>query len=152
MPKKYLSIVIIVAALIIGFNIWYLTRSPKAPQKETITQTKEETGAQTKEGNKQFEANAVSYTDNGFVPSSLKIKPKETVTFKNDSSLPLWVASGSHPSHTQYPITGGCIASAFDSCKNIKQGEAWSFKFDIVGDWKYHNHLNSADEGTVIVE
>lgn len=152
MFKKYISIIIIIAVLIIGFNVWYLTRLPKAPQEKIGSQTKEETGAQTKKEIQQFETNIIFYNNTGFSPSSLKIKAGETVTFKNGSPLPLWVASGSHPSHTQYPVGGGCIASAFDSCKNIGQGETWSFKFDIIGDWEYHNHMNSADKGAIIVE
>lgn len=142
MPKKYISIAIIAVLIIAG--AWYLIRLPKTQKEENSVQTKEE--------NKQLEANTIYYMGTGFIPNPLKIKVGETVTFKNNASRPIWVASGVHPTHTVYPTTGGCLGSTFDSCADINPGESWSFKFDFVGSWKYHNHLNPSDFGTIIVE
>lgn len=96
--------------------------------------------------------NVVTYTDSGFSPNTLTIKKGETVTFKNQSSNSMWTASAVHPSHRGYPTTGGCIGSTFDACKGIQPGNSWSFRFDISGTWKYHNHLSSGDIGTIVVE
>lgn len=141
MSKKYIGIAII-AVLIIAGGLYFM-RSPRIQKRETMTQTKEV--------NKQLDKNTVYYT-NGFAPNPLKIKVGETVTFKNDGAKPIWVASAVHPTHTAYPTTGGCIGSTFDSCANIAAGKSWSFKFDFVGSWKYHNHLNPTDTGMIIVE
>ena len=64
----------------------------------------------------------------------------------------MWPASAMHPSHKEYPTTGGCLGSAFDACKGVKPGESWPFKFDIAGNWKYHDHLNPKNFGAIIVQ
>lgn len=94
----------------------------------------------------------VIYTDAGYSPATLQIKSGETVVFKNQSSQSMWTASGAHPTHKVYPTTGGCIGSTFDACKGVQPGDSWSFKFDISGTWKYHNHVNPGNTGTIAVE
>ncbi len=95
--------------------------------------------------------NVVTYTDNGFSPKTLTIKKGDTVVFENKASDDARVASNPHPIHNGYPTTGGCVGSTFDSCANIAPNQAWSFKFDIVGSWGYHNHLNPSEGGTIVV-
>ncbi|GEM_PF-4346173 len=99
-----------------------------------------------------FQEKSVTYSDTGYLPAVLKIQIGETVVFKNQSTRKMWTASGIHPLHREYPTTGGCIGNTFDACKGAQSGESWSFRFDIAGTWKYHNHLNPGDSGTVIVE
>lgn len=60
-----------------------------------------------------------------------------TVTFTGSN---LWVASDPHPTHTDL--------SAFDA-RAVK--DAYSFTFDKVGEWGFHNHLRASDTGTIIV-
>ncbi|OHA98676.1 MAG: hypothetical protein A3E02_01420 [Candidatus Zambryskibacteria bacterium RIFCSPHIGHO2_12_FULL_38_34] len=86
----------------------------------------------------------VTYTDSGFSPQNITIKKGDTVTFVNKSSIGMWVASGPHPTHTNYP--------AFDEKATVSNGGSWSFTFDLVGSWGYHNHKNSAAFGKVIIE
>lgn len=142
MSKKYIAAAAIIILVIAG--AWYLTRPPKIQEVTNPTQTEEE--------NKQFEKNTVYHTNDGFAPNPLNIKVGETVLFRNDGSRPTWIASAMHPTHTVYPTTGGCIGSTFDSCVGIEPGKSWSFKFDFVGSWKYHDHLNPTSFGTIIVE
>ncbi len=100
----------------------------------------------------------VSYTDEGYSPKELKIKKGETVMFKNRSSQPMWTASAIHPTHTVYPGTSiqQCAnpqdGSMFDSCLGTSIGENWTFQFDELGSWGYHNHLRPSHWGKVIVE
>lgn len=75
-----------------------------------------------------------------FAPDTLTVKAGTTVKFVNGSSSPMWVASAPHPTHTDYP--------EFDQKQS---GNEYAFIFTRVGTWKYHNHLNPADTGTVIV-
>src|SRR5207244_484490 len=86
-----------------------------------------------------------------FNPQTLTVKKGDTVTFRNNASDDMRVASNPHPIHNGYPTTGGCVSSTFDSCSNTSPGDSWSFKFDIAGSWGYHNHLNPAEGGTIIV-
>ncbi len=98
------------------------------------------------------EAHIVSYTDAGFSPKTLTIKQGDTVSFENNASDAVWVASNPHPLHNGYPTTGGCVNSTFDACGNIPPGQMWQFKFDLTGSWGFHNHLNPSEGGTIVVQ
>ncbi|MBM2818244.1 MAG: hypothetical protein HW401_834 [Parcubacteria group bacterium] len=95
-------------------------------------------------GNEVFATNVVNYTDSGFSPASLEIKVGESVQFVNQSNGGMWVASGPHPSHTNYP--------EFDAKKNIPSGGIYEFTFTKAGQWKYHNHAKASAFGTIIVK
>lgn len=88
--------------------------------------------------------NVVTYGDVGFSPSVLRVKVGATVTFKNGESETMWVASNPHPIHTDY--------SGFDAKRGYAKGESYSFTFAKSGTWKYHNHLNPSEGGTIVVE
>ncbi len=94
----------------------------------------------------------ITYTDSGFSPASITVKAGTIVTFANMSGVKVWPASGMHPTHTEYPTTGGCIGSTFDACTGILPGASWQFRFDAVGTWNYHDHLHPENGGIVIVE
>lgn len=90
--------------------------------------------------------------ETGFEPRMVTITKGQTVTWKNLSQKPMWVASAMHPTHAVYPTTGGCLGSTFDACKSFDNGESWSFKFDYSGEWKYHDHRDPTRFGTVAVQ
>jgi plastocyanin len=100
----------------------------------------------------QGQQNTVTYTDSGFSPKTLNVKKGDWVVFLNQASDAVRVASNPHPIHNGYPTTGGCVSSTFDSCSNIAPGQSWSFKFDLIGTWGYHNHLNPSEGGTIVVQ
>lgn len=89
-------------------------------------------------------ANTVIYTENNFVPQELKIKASTSVSFKNESNEPLWVASDLHPTHKLLP--------GFDQLQGMERGEVYTYTFTQPGLWTYHNHLNAAHGGAIIVE
>lgn len=93
----------------------------------------------------------VKIINSGFSPSAVNIKKGDSVTWVNESASPAWPASAFHPTHTAYPSAGGCLGSTFDACKGLATGESWTFKFDEVGSWKYHDHLDASVFGTVNV-
>jgi plastocyanin len=87
----------------------------------------------------------VTYTDSGFAPKTLIIAKGGTVTFINKSTQNMWVASDPHPTHTGYP--------GFDAKKSVANGAVYTFTFDKVGSWNYHNHVSSPQHsGTIIVQ
>ena len=88
--------------------------------------------------------NTVVYSDSGFSPKSLNVKLGTTITFKNESSKSMWVASNPHPIHTDY--------SDFDAKRGYKKGESYQFTFTEAKEYSYHDHLNSGNEGTIKVE
>ena len=100
----------------------------------------------------------VTYTDEGYSPKELMVKKGDNVTFNNESSHPMWTASAVHPTHTVYP--GSSIlkcntpeaGAIFDACSAVEPGKEWSFQFDQIGSWKYHDHLTPTRTGTITVE
>jgi len=100
----------------------------------------------------------ITYTDSGFSPSELVVEAGTEVTFVNNSSGSFWPASAIHPTHTVYPgsnisLCGTAEAlSAFDACGSIAAGSSYSFTFDEVGSWNYHNHLQVSQTGRVVVQ
>jgi plastocyanin len=97
---------------------------------------------------------SVTYGPNGFSPQEVIIKVGGTVTWTNSGGGSMWVASAQHPTHTAYSGTSlaehcdGAGNTAFDQCQN---GSTYSFTFDKVGTWGYHNHSNSSHFGRVVV-
>ena len=80
----------------------------------------------------------------GFKPASLTIEKGDTVVFKSTSGKQFWPASDLHPSHTIYP--------EFDPKMPIEASDSWSFKFNKVGEWGFHDHLWSVFKGKIIVK
>ena len=106
-------------------------------------------------------SNIVTYTDSGYPPNEITISKGDTVVFKNESSRTLWPASAVHPTHSTYPESNiqKCFdgdtendSTIFDACRALDAGEEWSFTFNEVGSWGYHNHLRFSNTGKIIVE
>ena len=106
----------------------------------------------------QTSNNTVTLTSTGFEPSTITIDQGETVKWVNEGSRPMWIGSDRHPTHTNYEgrtVSEHCengepvSSSVFDQCS---RGESFSFTFEKTGEWGYHNHLASAQTGTVVVE
>ena len=98
-------------------------------------------------------AATITYTNDGFSPSTVTVRKGQTVQWVNKSDSDVWPASGSHPTHAVYPqkSSSDCLGSSFDACAAIAADASWDFTFSQIGTWKYHNHMNSSEAGTVIV-
>lgn len=79
----------------------------------------------------------------GFSPDSLIIEKGTTVEFVNMKGGPAWPASDPHPAHTTY--------SDFDSREPVVNGESWSFTFNNLGVWSFHDHLSPYFIGKITV-
>ena len=116
------TIVLLVALTgIILIGGYFLTRPVQAPETLPVTQQSPAT-------------NTIAYTDTGFSPQSITVKPGTTVTFVNQSSTDMWIASAVHPTHLELP--------GFDQLKGGPKGSTYSFTFEDVGTWRFHDHLN----------
>jgi plastocyanin len=97
----------------------------------------------------------VTYDGTAFSPSTVTIMQGGTVTWI-DTNGQMWVASNPHPIHNGYDGTtkqqhcapGYAGPAPFDACAG---GTSFSFTFDKVGSWGYHDHLNDSVEGVVNV-
>lgn len=96
--------------------------------------------------------------DSGFSPSSLTIHTGDTVRWTNKRTVNSWPASAVHPTHKVYPGSDivKCGTSEentiFDACKGLNNNEVYSFTFNQVGTWGYHDHLHANLRGTIIVQ
>ena len=86
---------------------------------------------------------SVTITDNGFEPETIQIEKGTEVIFKNIDNQPHWPASDLHPTHGIYP--------EFDPTQPIEPGKEWSFVFNKIGVWRYHDHLYPRNKGTITV-
>lgn len=85
----------------------------------------------------------VRYTNIGFLPKTITIEEGTTVTFTNESTGGLWVASDNHPSHSILP--------GFDQKETVSTGGTYSYTFTKAGSWGFHNHMRPEHEGIVFV-
>ena len=136
--------------------VFEVPSTPTAPTTPTATPTEVETSEVTTEV-KTSEV-IIKITDNGFEPKEIEITKGTKVIWINESNRPSWPASDIHPTHRLYPGSGieKCGTpeqdKIFDACKGLAQGESWSFTFNEIGEWGYHDHLNPIWTGKIIVK
>ena len=95
----------------------------------------------------------VSYTDDGFEPSTATVRVGDTVRFTNNSSGELWVSAAAVEGGTVYPRGGDvCGQSAFDSCVRLQPKEFWEFTFEKAGTWGYKNVARAEHEGNIVAQ
>lgn len=141
MKKKTISriVAIIVALIILGGITVTVKNILQSDTSENDTRTNSET---TKIP--ALKIVEVTYTAQGFKPATTTVVEGQTVEFINKSNNYFWPASNDHPSHKVY--------SDFDSNKPVIPGQTYSFTFEKIGTWNYHNHLNPTQVGAVIVK
>ena len=100
-------------------------------------------GQQMEKGGEK-ERKVVTYTDTGFAPSPFTVSKDTTVTFVNESSRGMWVASDVYPTNQLLP--------GFDALSAVPKNGTYEYMFVKVGTWRYHNQVNPADSGTVVVK
>lgn len=84
----------------------------------------------------------VTITSSGFEPKTLTVKAGTKVIWKNTGNGISDVSSDVHPTHELYPPL---------NLGDIESGQTVSLVFDKPGTYKYHNHLDAAQEGVVEV-
>lgn len=157
--KNIIALIVIALVILGGYFLLRTPRPSSAPNNTPSQKTTQSPTTQTPQTETPVSGSEVTYTDEGFSPSSLQVKKGTTVTFKNNASQSMWVASAMHPTHSVY---GGTTLSehcgdknlalaAFDACEGVTSGNSWTFKFNKVGTWKYHNHLNPSQFGSIVV-
>ncbi len=85
----------------------------------------------------------VELNEDGFTPNEITILRGQSVTWKTTRGKQFWPASNLHPSHTLYP--------EFDPLNPVPADQTWTFRFDKIGSWIYHDHLSPYYKGKVNV-
>lgn len=158
--KRVVSKIIIILAVLVALGAIYLLVRKGAESGKIGEGAKTEQAAEVAAPPpaEEEQTNAILFTDKGYQPETITIKKGTTVIFVNTAKTPTWPASADHPTHKVYP--GSDIAKCgtpeqvniFDACKGLAENENWTFTFNEVGTWKYHDHLNPSWLGTVVVE
>lgn len=136
--KILIGVILVAIVLILGF---VLLRN-NATNKQSVTQ--EQTSAPAgRDDMRPRETTTVKLTSSGFSPQTITIKPDTAIAFVNESGEMAAIDSDPHPVHTSYePLNLG----------NFANGETLKLVFAEAGTYKYHNHLNPSQTGTVVVE
>lgn len=152
--NKNVAIAIIAVLVLAGLGYWFLIankadeNTPKPViENNSMTNPDLQDDAENKQpvnDSTSLEPVTVTYTDSGFSPSTMTIKLGQKVIFKNNGSVPIEPASNNHPTHNIY--------SEFDANSPVAAGGTYEFTFTKRGTWGYHNHLNSSETGTIVVE
>lgn len=146
----------IVAIVIVVGGAWYLlVQTPSGTPTPTATSNEPATSSSA-----AATVPKISYTDTGFSPSSLTVPVGTTVTFADTASDAMYIASSPHPTHQDYDGTTRAVhcaagytgATPFDECTAAKPGQSWTFTFTKPGTWKFHNHANPTEFGSVTVQ
>ncbi|MEK7631106.1 MAG: hypothetical protein AAB417_03715 [Patescibacteria group bacterium] len=157
MNKFLIGIVIVVLIGIGGFVV--LTGNAPEQSKtddKVAMEAKKEVEEETEKV--MVKETVIKITKDGFMPKDIVIEAGEAVRFQNESGAASWPASAMHPTHTVYP--GSDIKKCntvdepklFDACRDLADGESWSFVFTEKGAWKYHDHVVSGRFGGIAVE
>lgn len=144
--NKAVTIVIAVAVILAAAGVaafLFMSNKSAAPKASDQTEPTTTTETPTNETTNKVAGALISYTDNGFEPTTLTVKAGTVVTVENNSSSQLEFASGDHPTHTKEPEL---------NTKTIGPGESTTFTPTKTGTWSFHNHFNSSDTGTLTVE
>jgi plastocyanin len=134
-------LLVLVAFVLVGLGAYLLmsqssSKKPEAAIEQTptpVSKADEKVGEETK----------VTLTNSGFAPSTLRVKAGTKVIWENKSQRMATVDSDIHPTHRLYP---------FLNLGNFSPGENLSVTFDKADTFTYHNHINSSQTGTVVVE
>lgn len=145
---------LIVVAIIIIAGAWFLfTDDAMAPAGDGVDVSADSNGVFTTDMAPMAET--VAYNGSDFTPKDVVVKKGGTVTFVNQGGEKMWVASAMHPTHEVYDGTvrethcPNVSNTAFDQCVG-EEGD-YSFTFDKVGNWNYHDHLMPGATGRVMV-
>ena len=98
----------------------------------------------------------ITYEDGEYAPNEVTVRAGQRVLWMNKDQV-FWPAANLHPTHKEYPGSNIIKCSTneremiFDACKAMGPNAAYSFQFDKVGEWRFHDHINPRATGTVIV-
>lgn len=158
MNSKYiLAFVLLTAVIVSGCNNAPQTTDQGQAMEDNNDAGNDQTQDQTDSGNNDLTVGefTITRTDSDFEPPTLTIKVGSTVNFVNNSNTNTWPASARHPTHTAYPGSGilkcGSGENIFDACVWVEPGDSYSFIFNEVGEWAFHDHLLPSKVGKIIV-
>ena len=144
--KKVLTILAVVLAVgAIGLFVMVRDGEVDAPTTTDTRQTDENTQNQDiqAENDEAAPENTLTYDGSRFTPERITVKSGERVTIKNNGSRAVQFSSDDHPIHSDNPEL---------NTDSVAAGSSTSFTVNEKGTFGFHDHLNPAATGTIIVE
>ena len=148
-----IAIIIAIVLIILGISLFSKKNTPDDSAGENLGSPQEDLVVEIP----KLTEHIVEINLQGFVPKDLEIKKGDKVTWVNKLVTESRPAGDFHPTHTNYPGSSIIMCgtaeekNTFDSCKGLKKEETYSFVFNEVGAWGYHNHLQPSKDGKIIV-
>lgn len=143
--SKKVVISVIAAVLVVGGVIFFASENSgekTSNNGSSDSSIADDQSSASSSSSEATSANVITYSDNGFSPATLTVKSGDKVTVKNTSSGPLQFDSNPHPEHTEDPELNIGL---------IDPGKSATITVTNTGSHGYHNHLNSSDTGTLVV-
>lgn len=141
--NKTSKTVLIIAALIIvigGALILFRPSKSSAPSKSNSTTSNTNGNSDT---STKAAASIITYDGSSFKVSVDTIKAGDSVKVINNSNKSLDFDSDPHPVHTDEPEL---------NVGDIEPGQSKTFTVTKSGEWGFHNHLDSSQNGKITVE
>lgn len=91
-----------------------------------------------------IEPSQVDITSAGFVPATISVKIGQAVVWTNEDTAVHTVASDPYPADNILPT--------LNSKQSLDTNDSYTFIFNHIGTFTYHDNLNPGLEGTVIVK
>lgn len=132
---------ILIILVLVGAGIFLLGNNNKQANKNISTTPMPTVNQAT--GNENATEATVTVANSGFEPQSLTVKIGTKVVWMNKSGAEATVNSAQHPTHLVYPPL---------NLGQFAQDSSVSLVFDKPGEYKYHNHLNPTQFGSITVE
>lgn len=152
---------LIVAVIIVGGGLWLagskkddktannsanssnVTPSPSNNSK-TPSESQQATNKPTdSDGDSDEAAATITYTVDGFSPSTITVKAGDTVAVMNNSGDSLQFNSDPHPSHTDNTEL---------NVGSVQSGRTKTFVVTKTGTFGFHNHFNPTHKGSITVQ
>lgn len=136
--------------LVIGVGFFFLSGRQNSSQTSSTKQTENLTPNEpsatqepTQESSVSAKTENIEFTSSGFSPQQIIIDKGTKVVWTNKSGRAATVDSVPHPVHTDYPKL---------NLGSFNDGQTLELVFNDLGTFKYHNHFNSSQNGSVTVK
>lgn len=143
------GIAVIVIVVIAGGLLFFNSKqTPSNSSNTTPTETATEestkpTAEPSQEAMTKTEVVRIELTSSGFSPKDIEVVKGTKVLWTNNSGKAATVDSTPHPVHTDYPKL---------NLGSFNDGQTLELVFNDLGTFKYHNHFNSSQNGSVTVK
>lgn len=139
---KKVAIIVLVLLLIAGGIFAFMKLSGNDDtSNNTSTNSTQSPGQESSEG--QTGGSTITYDGKTFSPAKLTVKVGTNITITNNSKNNLQFDSDPHPVHTDNPEL---------NVEVVQAGQSRVFTVTNVGTFGYHNHLDSSQTGTIVVQ